>query len=437
MRLFELAHFDVEKDAGAAAPRQTDLVARYGSRIYLIEAKSAQRRAGVPEVDELRARMRRAAPGSIGILVSIGGFAESVPTEMERDRSHPILFVTGAELERVLRGHKQLRDLLRRKEDFLLVSGQAHIGAAERSPNEIQAEESRRREIKLVDLTGQQQPCVQATGSFDVWLPTLGLPDPDWAWFGQSRSVYTRTRVARQTTSTLHSVLEELRRSGWLQEGCSWAIRQAGLNWFGFDAASLDEALAGWEQRYKQLPGRPHHTEQVAITGKTDNGGLWVVEADIDGGRPRWVTHCEINLVLEGWPLDPQPLRRLFRAIGAEESQILRSLNGRVLTRDWQPRDDLRPLEVQGRIVLCETAGDGSTEEWVVGVVVRHPGLATTAEAIEESPWRAWTREHDVLPCALRSWHQHDNTEREYSLLWCEWSELGGSVPGVLMADWR
>jgi len=38
-RLFQQAHFRVDRDAGIATPRQTDLVARYGDVWYLIEAK--------------------------------------------------------------------------------------------------------------------------------------------------------------------------------------------------------------------------------------------------------------------------------------------------------------------------------------------------------------------------------------------------------------
>ncbi|MDH6222906.1 hypothetical protein [Streptomyces pseudovenezuelae] len=38
-RLFQQAHLRVDRDAGIAAPRQTDLVARYGDVWYLIEAK--------------------------------------------------------------------------------------------------------------------------------------------------------------------------------------------------------------------------------------------------------------------------------------------------------------------------------------------------------------------------------------------------------------
>ncbi|WCD84047.1 hypothetical protein KPP03845_100367 [Streptomyces xanthophaeus] len=38
-RLFQNAHFRVQRNAGAARPRQTDLVAGYGDAWYVIEAE--------------------------------------------------------------------------------------------------------------------------------------------------------------------------------------------------------------------------------------------------------------------------------------------------------------------------------------------------------------------------------------------------------------
>lgn len=82
LRLFEMAHFDVEKNAGAAAPRQTDLVARYGERVYLVEAKWTKRSVGISELDALRARLGRATRRATGVLVSVAGFAAGVAEDV-------------------------------------------------------------------------------------------------------------------------------------------------------------------------------------------------------------------------------------------------------------------------------------------------------------------------------------------------------------------
>ena len=437
--MFELEHFEVQKNPGVASPRQTDLMARYGALTYLIESKWQRRHVGTPELDSLRARMRRAAPGSVGVLICIGRFVSRIGDDIEQDRSHPILLVSRGELERVLWGSGSLRDLLRRKFDALVVNGRAAVDLDEPRADIVEMLERRRvrtSSIRVETLTGQTRPWVEATGKFDVWLPALTLPDPDWAWQGGTTSVYTRVAIEKSRPNTVLQVIEELGRTGWLEHGSSWVIRQSGRNWFGFDDSSLRLALDKWQERYEALGNSPHHTEEVAVVGRTDDNGFWVLEADIDGHHPRWVRHCELSLVLEGWPLDPEPLRRLLRATGARSPHVLRTLNTSVLTKAWEPRQPATSLQVVARIVALESREAGEAEEWVVGLVVRNPGPPMTAEDIERRPWRAWIRDYDVVPVALRSWHQHDEIERTYSLLWAEWSELAGSVPGVLMADW-
>ncbi|WP_175561247.1 restriction endonuclease [Geodermatophilus obscurus] len=437
LRLFETAHFDVEKNAGAAAPRQTDLVARYGERVYLVEAKWTRRPAGIPELDALRTRLSRATRGAIGVLVSVGGFAASVVEDVGHHRRHPLLLLSAIELERLVHGGEGLRDLLRRKEDALALSGRVLVTSTDpTAAGDARRGAWRRGAPTIVEPSGRTVPWVRATGSFDVWLPALRLPDPDWRWAGHTGSVYTTAAVRDRGPGTVHRVVEELDRIGWLESHCSWALRQAGANWFGFGATGLIEALERWTDRYAAWAGAAHHTEELAATGQADGSGIWILEADIDAGRPRWVTSCELSAVLEGWPLDVEPLRRLMRVVGAEEPQVLRTLMSRVVTTDRLPRDEPAVLDVRARIVVRETVPDGSHEDWVVGVIARHPGLSQIAEEVDRPPWREWTRDNDVLPVALRSWHQHDTVDRTYTLLRSEWSELPRSIPDVLVADW-
>jgi hypothetical protein len=435
VRLFEEAHFAVKKNAGAAAPRQTDLVAQYGPLIFLVEVKWTKRPVGTPALDEVRARLSRATRGSMGLLVSIAGFAQGVISDIEHHRHEPILLVSRVELERVIDGTEHLRELLRSKEEALELGGAVLLDTSDAPPRHAARGRSwRRGPLTVIDEDGRELPWIQATGSYDVWLPTLQLADPDWAWTDHTSSVYTRARLEERDTSTVHDVLDELRRIGWLASGCSWVIRQADTNWFGFDEGSLLVALEQWRERYASSAVL-HHTEEIAVTGQTEGVGLWLIEADIATER-RWTTRCELSLVLEGWPLDPEPLRRLFRAVGAEGSHVLRPITGKVVTKQWEQRDSTGELEVVARIVSRAPDAPDGVEEWVVGVVAKHPGRPPTADDIDQSPWRAWTADNDVLPMSLRSWHPHDDVQRHYRLLWADWSELPHAVPGVLMADW-
>lgn len=439
--LLRRAHFEVQINPGAAAPRQTDVIARYGFDVFVIEAKWRKRRAGLPDLDELRSRLRRAAGNPVGVLVSQGGFADGVEDSIRQDRKHPILLVSRSELENTIAGYTPIRALLRRKQDALLLHGEV---ALDQTPHQRRSEEELDRHFRTVRpnsvsirmLSGESVPWLAVTGQFDVWLPTLKLPDPDWPWARLTQSAYVRVPVYRGP-DTLERVLREFGGIGWLSSACSWTIRQAGTNWLGFGHQSLREAVQSWEVRYCDLPGDPHHTEEVAVTGLTEDGGFWIMEADIDGHSPRWVTECEVSLVLTGWPLDPEPLRRLFDALQPRREVALRPFRDSVVERDWQPREAPQRIQPTARIVAQNTRLDGATEEWVVGLIVNNPGRPRTADEIERSPWRAWIRDHDQVPVALQSWHPNDDAERSYFLKRCEWSPLLRSIPGVLVADWE
>ena len=234
LRLFETAHFDVEKNAGAAAP-PTDLVARYGEHVYLVEAKWTRRPAGIPEVDALRARLGRATRGATGVLVSIAGFAAGVAEDVQHHRHQPLLLLSVLELERLVHGGEGLRDLLRRKDDALALSGQVLVASGDppvpAAAGGARTGAWRRGAPTIVEPSGRTVPWMRATGSFDVWLPALRLPDPDWVWAGHTGSVYTRAAVRDRGPRTVHRVVDELDRVGWLDSDCSWALRQAGANW--------------------------------------------------------------------------------------------------------------------------------------------------------------------------------------------------------------
>jgi hypothetical protein len=100
--LFAASHFQVEKNAGAARPRQTDLLAVRAGDMYLIECKWHSSRADVDGVDNLRSRLARTS-GAIGVLISIRGFSGTAISEVAGHRQQPILLLSGDGHERA--GH--------------------------------------------------------------------------------------------------------------------------------------------------------------------------------------------------------------------------------------------------------------------------------------------------------------------------------------------
>lgn len=77
--VFRQAHFQVVRNAGAAKPRQTDLVATYGPDHYLIEAKWEQHPADVSHIDGVRSRLGRTAGTVIGVIIAVGGSLRIAP----------------------------------------------------------------------------------------------------------------------------------------------------------------------------------------------------------------------------------------------------------------------------------------------------------------------------------------------------------------------
>jgi hypothetical protein len=124
-RLFQQAHFKVAFNPGAAAPRQTDLVATYADAAYPIETKWQQKPAGVAEVDEVRTRLRETHASMIGVLISVSGFGDQAIQRVEDRRERPVLLLDCDDLEALLHSPEELPELLRQKRQELMVHGRA------------------------------------------------------------------------------------------------------------------------------------------------------------------------------------------------------------------------------------------------------------------------------------------------------------------------
>src|SRR5580700_8179123 len=60
--------FHIYPNATAAAPRQTDIVAEFEGRLFLIEVKWKKKNLGSNDIDDLRARLRNVPPDVIGCI---------------------------------------------------------------------------------------------------------------------------------------------------------------------------------------------------------------------------------------------------------------------------------------------------------------------------------------------------------------------------------
>lgn len=65
-KLFRELHFRVKPNAGAARPRQTDVLVSRGTDTYLIECKWRSSKADIDDIDSLRSRLQRTDPAVVG-----------------------------------------------------------------------------------------------------------------------------------------------------------------------------------------------------------------------------------------------------------------------------------------------------------------------------------------------------------------------------------
>ena len=144
VRLFEAHGFRVTPNAGAAHPRDADLVAARSGSTYLVEVKWHNQPAELEDIDSLLIRLDETAPTVIGVLVSMSGVRPSVIDRVEAKRQRPVLLVGPEEVE-VLSAGGDLARVLKRKLDHLLTAGRALTWPASSDPPDTQ-----RRALKRV-----------------------------------------------------------------------------------------------------------------------------------------------------------------------------------------------------------------------------------------------------------------------------------------------
>ncbi len=116
-----LEHEDWPVDLNVRATgEENDLIASQGFIYFVFSCKWEKSVVGARVVRDLRDRIT-ARPGSIGVLVSIGGFSsEAVEYVESRLESASILFVSKADLDMVFSGEIRITDLISSKRDVLM-----------------------------------------------------------------------------------------------------------------------------------------------------------------------------------------------------------------------------------------------------------------------------------------------------------------------------
>jgi hypothetical protein len=430
-RLFRRAHYHVQPDAGAAKPRQTDLIAKGHGRTLLIETKWTTKPSDAGDVDHLWARLGRVQNDVIGVLVSVAGFTSTVIDEIEAHRQRPVLLIDGTELEQLLAGEREVRAVLEDKHEALVIHGQV-LEQSRQSARRVRglASKPAAGNAHFVLPDGSVEPWLAAGGDFGQFTFARDVTDPDWVAAGGA-GVTLDFAVPMDDASDVARVLTELADLGRATGAGHWCIQQSTLNWHGIGGESLIEATARWQERYASAE-RLHHREVVCYQDTLDHG-FYTLTFDVSASEPRQVWHADMSMQLVGVPLDVGPITELCRTLGVRQDAHFRPRTEKVLTTR---RLGHEPLAIEPVAFIVEEDPSESLQ-WVTGLVATNPWrsprdlpdplIAERASVLADS---------EMLICDLSSWHPLGEEHGPYRLHQCEWGWTSDVLVVRVSADW-
>lgn len=418
--IFDRAGFDVVTNPGAARPRQTDVYASRGSETYLIEAKWRTSPVGSNDVDDVRIRLQRQPGGVVGVLVTMGGVVDEALREIEHHRDTPILVIDDREIEDVLGGTADLRQLLRSKYMQLTVHGRAS-GSPPRPF--VASSRDHREPLLIVRADGAHQPWVAGAGDFHDSVWALEVADIDWTT-ASGTGVSLDLPIEVDTLDEVRAVCKELVALNWLTHVAAWAIQQSSVTWNGIGRESMLAALSQRDSRYAGF-ARLHHREVLIVTDACP-GGWYTLVADLDARSER-AYHVDISLQLIGIPVDPSEIQRLCNRIGVDDAGFFRPR----IEKSVESFRVSEPIEVTPTAWIIEhEPADSRNPLWARGITFDNP-IGT-----RDGELSVLLEDNGVVLAHLRSWHPADELPSSYFLERIEWARSSDATVVRAIANW-
>jgi hypothetical protein len=419
--LFREAGFDVTPNAGAAAPRQTDLVARRGDQAYLIETKWEDRKTDVSGVSALHDRLIRTSSELVGVFFSYGGFSEEAKDDVRARRAVRMLLFDEEAIDEIGTRPRDLVRLLELKRTMLMDRAMVHTGGSGTARFIRSGLPSSNAAFVMRD--GTRTSIYRDSGGYNNLVFAAELPDIDWTPT-KGNGVTFDLNLDVFAVSDLVAALKDLLETQWTTKpeyvtdrAARWSIQQAEANWHGEGSREFIAALKSWKRRYEEIGDqRLHHTEEFAYVDKC-RGGFFTLSGQVSADPRRILWHSVLSFQLEGLPLDDEYVRRIRTRFGGDV--FIRSLNERSLEFCHVKEETQKISEPLARIVQSM---DG--EQWVVGLVIKNPYRGAvrnhSSDAAEALPWGL--DETEVLVCDLAEWHLLERQKVRYYLRKIEWS---------------
>jgi hypothetical protein len=428
--VFRQHHFFVIINPGVARPRQTDVLATRVTEHYLIECKWRAGKADIGDIDDLRSRLERTEPGVVGVLISMGGFAESVIESVQQHRGRQILLVSATELRLA---SNDMPTLLRRKQEALLVDGRVLLDEPPSARRRHQRVFLPHADRRFVMSDGTATGVLMCGGGFGQFVFAHELPDIDWTpapGVGVTLDVEPRVDHERDLRGLVH----KLAALGWATPEARWSIQQSRQNWHGFGAASFVEEVQDWQRRADGPDA--HHTEEVSYLDRCD-GGFYTLTAALSADEYRRAWAVNVSLQLRGIPLDTTPLLQLCRTVEAHPDLYFRPRDEKSVTgRHEGPKLEL----VHPTGYITQPALDTERfNEWVTGVVIASPFQKTLdgPPPLPVPTSLGMLEDTDVLVCDLRHHHPRDGRPYSYSLCGIERAWTSDALVCRPIVDWQ
>ncbi|QDN79467.1 restriction endonuclease [Streptomyces sp. S1A1-7] len=406
LRLVRASGLHAELNAPISLPRQTDLVASYGTQSYLIEAKWEKNPVSVEVVDSVESRLRRTHPSVVGVIISMSGFSSSCIEEVVRKRGdRAIVLLDRNDIAAAVEEPVKLRWILRTKHQRLVRSANVWFHDPvdlKGSPFWMGPQDDY---SELVDIDGKSIPWFtnESGGSSVIFgSPRISVDEVE------KRGVaVVKLFPDLHDLNSLTRLLTHLHDSGRCERFFRWVLSDRIKTWHGVGRASLTKALE-LVPKGQIEPISDGFGVWLHCHGGTESE-FWALTADIYPDQ--YIDICELSFVKAELPLDLTRFHQISDAYGSWwESRVTWDYG---VDFCWGSIEPQVKLDVAGYLVSKRQSQTGETERLIMGVIARNPFS-------RRAPFRKsgvfdpkWTELSHVL-CQVAPWHKWSERSGAY-----------------------